>query len=98
MTLNFEKSGDVWVSEATVTGDYLLHLERKGSGLFRLRQRAGDGLAWADCVIGPYLSTNTGQVLEWAFSHGVYPDGGLQIRIESGSEVTNGTLSQGAGE
>ena len=43
-----------------------------------------------------WMNYDAGQVIDWAFSHGVYPEGGLAIRIESGSEVTSGTLSYGA--
>lgn len=96
-TLSFTKNGDVWEATAKVTGDYNLHIERKLGGSFNIFQRATESGQWKVCAGMPsWMNYNAGQVIDWAFSHGVYPEGGLAIRIESGSEVTSGTLSYGA--
>ena len=96
-TLSFTKNGDVWQAEATVTGDYNLHLERKADGTFNIFQRGTATGQWKVCSGMPStLNYNAGQVIDWAFGHGVYPEGGLHILIESGSEVTTGVLSEGA--
>lgn len=96
-TLNFQKNGNVYVAETTVTGDYNLHIERKGGGSFNIFQRATESGQWNVCTGMPgWMNYNAGQVIDWAFGHGVYPEGGLNILIQSGSEVTSGTLSYGA--
>lgn len=98
-TLSFTKNGDVWETTAKVTGDYNLHIERKGGGSFNIFQRATDSGQWKVCTGMPsWMNYNAGQVIDWAFGHGVYPEGGLNILIQSGSEVTGGTLSYGAEE
>ena len=38
-TLNFTKNGKFWEAEATVTGDYNLHIERVKGGSFNIFQR-----------------------------------------------------------
>lgn len=96
-TLNFQKNGNVYVAETTVTGDYNLHVERKGGGSFNIYQRGTQNGLYKVCSGMPgWMNYDAGKVIDWAFSHGVYPEGGLAIRIESGSEVTSGTLSYGA--
>lgn len=39
-TLSFTQVGNEWQAEATVTGDYNLHLEREGGGSLNIFQRA----------------------------------------------------------
>lgn len=96
-TLNFTKNGDVWQATAKVTGDYNLHIERKGGGSFNIFQRATESGQWKVCAGMPgWMNYNAGEVIDWAFGHGVYPEGGLNILIQSGSEVTSGTLNEGA--
>lgn len=94
--LSFSKSGDMYVAEATVTGDYNLHLERKKAGKFYIYQRGPASGQYAPVVLPSWLS-NSGQIIDYAFCHGVYPEGGLHLRIVSETEVTSGTLSQSAG-
>lgn len=94
--LSFAQNGKFWEATATVTGDYNLHIERKGNGAFNIFQRSTATGQWMVCSGMPGWLNNAGQVIDWAFGHGVYPEDGLQILIQSGSEVTNGTLSEGA--
>ena len=96
MELSFVKSGDVWVAEATVTGDYNLHLERKSGGTFNIYQRGTPEGQYKVCSGMPsWMNYNAGQLIDYGFSHGVYPEGGIGIRIESGSEVAMGVLTEG---
>lgn len=96
-TLNFQKDGENWVAETTVTGDYNLHIERKDStGVFLIYQRSASTGEYMVCSGMPGWLKNPGQVIDWAFTHGVYPEGGISIRIVSGSEVTMGVLLEGA--
>lgn len=97
-TLSFTQVGNEWQAEATVTGDYNLHLEREGGGSLNIFQRATASGQYMVCTGMPdWLERHAGQVIDWAFGHGVYPEGGLHILIKSGSKVTGGTLST-AGE
>lgn len=93
-TLTFNQDGNQWIAEATVHADYLLHIERNAPGTFSISQRStGTGL-YADCLNVPGVLYHR-QVIDHAFGHGVYPEGGLSIRITSGSEVTSATLTEG---
>lgn len=92
-TLQFTQQGDIWVAEATVHNDYNLHIERERAGKFNLYQRATASGMYKACDL-PYWLARTGQVIDHAFGHGVYPSGGLHIRIESGSAVTSATLTE----
>lgn len=95
-TLNFTKNGKFWEAEATVTGDYNLHIERVKGGSFNIFQRGTQNGEPMVCSGMPGWMYNAGKVIDWAFGHGVYPEGGLHIIIQSGSEVTSGVLSYGA--
>lgn len=97
-TLTFSKTTDidgnpVWMAETTVNNDYNLHLERKGRGKFAISQRGTATGLYMPCRL-PQELYEPGQVIDWAFGHGVYPDGGLHIRIESWKEVSSCTLSE----
>lgn len=94
-TLNFQKSGSEWIAEETVTGDYILHIERLSGGLFSISQRATATGQYQDCQAFPEQDGYPGPVIDWAFKHGVYPEEGVHIRIVSGSEVTMGVLVEG---
>ena len=97
-TLNFQTDGNEWIAEATVTGDYRLHIERKANGFFAIQQRSIPTGMYATCRFQTPESMKVSypsQVLDEAFSHGVYPEEGIQIRIVSGSEVTMGVLVEG---
>lgn len=93
--LQFTKNGDKWIAEAKVTHDYHLHLERKGSGGFTIYQRGTSSGQYMDCRPNPYYG-NWGQVIDWGFSHGIYPSGGLSVRFESATEVTMAEINEGA--
>lgn len=95
--LNFTKSGNVWAAETTVHGDYVIHIERKGPGKFRLFQRSTASGQYTPCYFVPtQVSDNAGQVIDHAFGHGVYPSGGMHLRFVSGSEVTMAEINEGA--
>lgn len=92
MELQFTQNGKDWIAETTVNAPYHLHLERKeGSSKFMIYQRGTDSGQYANCVIGPYLAQNQGQVIDWSFDHTIYP---MHVRFESGSEVTSATLTE----
>lgn len=92
--LTFNQDGNQWIAEATVHADYLLHIERSAPGVFSISQRStGTGL-YAEAMGVPSVLYHR-QVIDHAFGHGVYPEGGLHIRITSGSKVTSATLTEG---
>ena len=98
-TLNFQKDGSQWIAETTVTGDYNLHIERVSSGSFSIKQRSTDTGQYVTCRLQTPESMKLSypnEVIDEAFSHGVYPEGGIHIRIVSGSKVTMGVLLEGA--
>lgn len=96
-SLSFTKQGDMYVAETTVTGDYNLHVERKRAGKFQIYQRGTAAGEYAPVIL-PYWLSGAGKVIDYAFSHGVYPDGGLHLLIKSESEVTSGSLSYNAAQ
>lgn len=91
-TLNFTKEGDKYVAEATVNGDYALHVERKDDGYFVISQRSTATGQYKDCL----GESSAGLVIDHAFGHGVYPSGGMHLRFESASEVTMAEINEGA--
>lgn len=96
-TLNFTKSGNVWVAEATVHGDYVIHVERKRPGRFYISQRSAASGQYAPCfIIPPQVKETAGAVIDHAFGHGVYPSGGMHVRFASESEVTAAEINEGA--
>lgn len=96
-TIDFTRNGDEWTAEATVHGDYVVHIERKGPGKFSLMQRSTQSGQWAPCwPMSGQMVYNAGQVIDHAFGHGVYPSGGMHIRFISGSEVTMAEINEGA--
>lgn len=95
--LSFTKQGNVYVARTTVTGDYNLHVERKKAGKFYVYQRGTSSGQYAPVVLPPWVS-NTGQIIDLGFCHGVYPEGGLYLQIESETEVTSCTLSYNAAQ
>ena len=96
-TIDFTRNGDEWTAEATVHGDYVVHIERKGPGKFSIMQRSTQSGQWSPCWPMPgQMVCNAGQVIDHAFGHGVYPSGGMHIRFISGSEVTMAEINEGA--
>lgn len=91
-TLNFQKSGDKYVAEATVSGPYNLHMEKKGPGKFMILQRSTDTGQYVPCSPIPSHLVYGGQFIDWTFDHGVYP---MNVRFESETEVTSATLTEG---
>ena len=94
-SLQFTKSGNVFVAEATVNSPYALHLEREDSGKFMIYQRSTGTGQFVPCSpLPPYLVYG-GQFIDWTFDHGHYP---MHVRFESGSAVTTATLTEEEGE
>lgn len=96
-SLNFTKQGDMYLAETIVTGDYNLHVERQKAGRFYIYQRGTSTGQYAPVIL-PYWVSQSGQIIDYAFSHGVYPEGGLHLLIKSESEVTRATLSYNAAQ
>lgn len=94
-TLQFTKDGNKWVCETTVNNDYNLHIERVKAGGIWFFQRSTQEGQYVVCngpgIPNPYTA---GQVIDHAFGHGVYPATGMNIRIESETEVTGATLTE----
>lgn len=96
-TLSFAKNGNKWVAEATVHGDYVIHVERVSGGFFTILQRSTASGQWKVCSPIPNsIGYDAGQIIDYAFGHGVYPSGGMHVRFESGSEVTMAEINEGA--
>lgn len=91
MEPNFEKNGKWYVAEASVTGDYNLHIERVSKGTLFISQ-----CATADGLYADSFCEKMPDVIDHAFKHGVYPQGGLRIKILSSSEITKAVLNYGA--
>lgn len=89
-TLSFTNNGDKWVAEQQVNADFALHIERKAGGGFWIYQRHGASGGFMPCRL-PSELVRPGQVIDWTFSHGIYP---VTIRIESETEVTTATLTE----
>lgn len=95
-TLDFTKDGGVWAAEATVNKDYCLHVERVSGGRFSIYQRSTSKGQYKECFPMPTeVGRNAGQVIDFAFGHGVYPSGGMHLRFVSGSEVTMAEINEG---
>lgn len=89
-TLNFSKQGDFYVAEATVNNDYNLHIEREQFGVFFMQQKfTGDD--YGTCNLPSVISNGNWKVLDYSFSHGVYP---MSIRIKSSSKVNSAVLQE----
>lgn len=92
--LVFTKQGEKYIAETKVNADYSLHLERTGDGNFMIYQKSTADGQYVSCTGIPTSMVNhAGKVIDYSFSHGVYPK---YIRIESGSEVTKGELTEEA--
>lgn len=94
-TLTFDKQKDehgkdFWIAETAVSGDYGIHIERKGKGTFRVRQRFTDSGEFAESNV-PYSLTDVRKTIEVFMEHGIYP---LHIQIISYSEVLSGAIKE----
>lgn len=89
-TIKFEKKGDVYVHEFTATSDYALHIERESEGRFSIMQRSSDSGEYFQCALPPHIG-NAGKVLDYTFSHGVYP---MNVRLESETPVVMATINK----
>jgi hypothetical protein len=70
MTLTFNKQGDVYVGEFTVTEDFNLHIERKNRGIFEVYQRGTNNGEYAFVRGGEFFHQ---LVIDTDFSARVYP-------------------------
>lgn len=96
-TLSFTKDGGRWIAEATVHNDYVVHVERVSGGSFAIEQRSTASGQYNACSPLPAsLVYDAGQVIDYAFGHGVYPSGGMHVRFISGSEVTMAEINEKA--
>lgn len=106
--LRFTKNNDTqeYVAEVVVNADFNIHLERVSNGGLKIYQKNGE---YAEAVDGrtatergfdmvavpniiPY---NSGIIFDYDFSALVYPK---TIRIENGSEVLSGTVTESGNE
>lgn len=93
-TLTFNQQDGKYIAEATVNADYNLHIERVAGGRLNIYQRGAATGEYVDCVGLPtQLVYSAPKVIDWDFSHGVYPK---YLRIESDTEVTTATLTEAA--
>lgn len=91
-TLTFKQEGDKYVAEFQVNADYALHIERKAVGGFWISQRHNISGLFMSCIL-PIQLQRPNQVIDWTFSHGIYP---VTVRFESDTEVTTATLTEAA--
>lgn len=91
MTLQFTEQKGKWVAQATVNGDYALHIERDGTGLFYMKQLSASDGNYAQCKIP--LDTQYGRwlTLDEVFAHGYYP---MKLEFISFSKVTKAELNE----
>lgn len=83
-TLTFNKVCEVYQVDFTANADYALHIEREEAGRFFIKQRTGSKGEYADCAL-PSNIGNGGKVMDYTFSHGVYP---MNVRLISETPVT----------
>lgn len=92
MTLEFSKNKDGnFVAQATVNGDYALHVERSKIGSFRIKQKSVSDGEYANCNIPKDIEHGQWVVLDQFFSHGYYP---MNVEFISSSEVTKAELNE----
>ncbi|MCI7357081.1 MAG: hypothetical protein MSK40_05165 [Parabacteroides sp.] len=83
-SLTFNKVGEIYQVDFTANSDYALHIEREREGRFFIKQRTGSNGEYADCALPPHIG-NGGKVMDYTFSHGVYP---MNVRLISETPVT----------
>lgn len=91
MELQFNKQDEKWVAEATVNGDYSLHLEKMQDGLFYMQQRSTADGRYAGCSIPLGIGTGNWRALDYVFSHGYYP---MNVRFVSMVQITKAELNE----
>lgn len=102
--LNFVKNEDTqkYVAEVVVNADFNIHLERTSGGGLEIYQKNGEYTEVVDgrtatergfdvVAVPNTVPYNSGIIFDYDFSALVYPK---TIRIESGSEVTSGILTE----
>jgi hypothetical protein len=83
MEIIFSKSGQSWVSEFQVSGDFNLHVERSKGDVFSVYQRTSQSGEYA-YVEG--IGTQTGKkVIEFDFTGAIYPK---YIKVVCGTKPT----------
>ena len=83
-SLVFNKVDENYQVDFIANADYALHIERVEVGRFRMLQRTGNNGEYFPCSLPAHIS-HAGKVLDYTFSHGVYP---INVRIISETEVT----------
>lgn len=81
--LNFSKNGENYEATFTANADYALHIEREEAGKFIIMQRTGSSGEYFPCSLPSHIG-NAGKVLDYTFSHGVYP---MNVKIVSETPV-----------
>lgn len=82
--LTFNQVGEVYQVDFTANADYALHIERESPGRFFVQQRTGSNGSYANCNLPSHIA-NGGKIMDYSFSHGVYP---MNVRIISETKVT----------
>lgn len=106
--LNFVKNEDTqkYVAEVVVNADFNIHLERISDGGLEIYQKNGEYTEAVDgrtatergfdvVAVPGAVSYNSGIIFDYDFSALVYPK---TIRIESGSQVTSGIVTESGNE
>lgn len=106
--LNFVKNENTqkYVAEIVVNADFNIHLERTSDGGLEIYQKNGEYTEAIDdrsatkrgfdvVAVPNTVPYNSGLVFDYDFSALVYPK---TIRIESGSAVTSGTVTESSNE
>ena len=92
MVLTFNKVGDLYVAEATVSKDYALHVEKDDmSGYFSVKQRSTAEGNYGQCVIPSVVQAGYWKTLDWVFSHGYYP---MHVQFISSVPITKAELNE----
>lgn len=91
MVLTFNKVGDLYVAEATVSKDYALHLERTKPGTLSVKQRSTSEGNYGQCAIPEEVQSSYWTTLDWVFSHGYYP---MHVQFVSSAPLTKAELNE----
>lgn len=87
--LIFTQQGENWVATTTVKKDYTLHLEREDNGGLYMKQKAEGTTEYGACQLPENFKASAGTVIDYDFSHGVYPK---DIQIISKTKVLVGKI------
>lgn len=92
MELTFNKVGDLYIAEATVSKDYALHVEKDDmSGYFSVKQRSTSEGNYGQCVIPSVVQGGFWKTLDWVFAHGFYP---MSLQFVSSVPITKAELNE----